>query len=107
MEKRIYNKLVRDHIPEIIRKDGGSPETRILDDHEYKKLLRLKLLEEAGEVNAARTKEGLEKEIADVLEVIDAIMKNEELEGAAVSKIKTERHRERGGFSKKIYLISG
>lgn len=107
MERKIYNKLVRDHTPEIIQKDGGSPKTRILDDHEYKKLLRLKLLEEAGEVNAAKTAQELEKELSDVLEVIDAIIKNEALDSRAIAKLKIKRREERGGFDKRIYLISG
>lgn len=88
-------------------KDGGSPVTKILDDSEYRKLLRLKLLEEAGEVNAARTKEDLEKELSDVLEVVDAIVKFEELEHQSIIRLKLTRRNVRGGFDKKIYLISG
>ena len=34
MEK-IYDKLVRDNIPDIIRSDGAEPITRILNDKEY------------------------------------------------------------------------
>ncbi|MDP3985475.1 MAG: nucleoside triphosphate pyrophosphohydrolase [bacterium] len=45
----VYNKLVRDKIPDIIRSHGRHPEMRILSDDEYRKFLRLKLVEEAGE----------------------------------------------------------
>jgi len=107
MERKICNKLVRDRIPEIIKKEGGSPITKILDDNEYKKLLRLKLLEEAGEVNAAKTARDLEKELSDVLEVVDAIIKNEALDYKAIAKFKIKRRKERGSFDKRIYLISG
>lgn len=31
----IYNKLVRDRIPDIIRNHGETPHTRILSDAEY------------------------------------------------------------------------
>lgn len=49
MEK-VYNKLVRDNIPEIIMNDGEYPVIRVLNDEEYKKELERKLLEEYKEV---------------------------------------------------------
>ena len=45
MEK-VYNKLVRDNIPEVIMNDGEYPVIRVLSDEEYKKELERKLLEE-------------------------------------------------------------
>lgn len=107
MERKIYNKLVRDKIPEIIRADGGEPEMRTLDDAEYKKYLRLKLVEEAGETNAAQMREELVKELADVLEVIEALMRNEGIRPDEVTFLKKKRREERGGFDKRIYLVAG
>ena len=49
MEK-IYNKLVRDNIPDIIRDDNETPVTRILTDGEYEIELYRKLVEECKEV---------------------------------------------------------
>lgn len=37
--ERVYNKLVRDRIPEIITANDETPVTRILDDADYKKSL--------------------------------------------------------------------
>ena len=49
MEK-VYNKLVRDNIPEIIKgNNDGEAVTRILNDDEYKKALEDKLYEEYQE----------------------------------------------------------
>ena len=56
MEK-IYNKLVRDKIPEIIVGNGGEPFTRILDEDEYKVELETKLMEEYNEVLLATGEE--------------------------------------------------
>ena len=45
----MYNKLVRDNIPDIIKKNGATPIVRILDDEEYFKELNRKLKEELNE----------------------------------------------------------
>ena len=51
MEK-IYNKLVRDKIPEIIENDGETPIVRVLNDNEYKKELEKKLKEEDEDIQS-------------------------------------------------------
>lgn len=56
--ERIYNKLVRDNIPEIIKSKNEIPVTRVLNDEKYKKELEKKLFEEYNEVIEA---EGSEK----------------------------------------------
>ena len=44
--EQIYNKLVRDNIPDIIEKNGEIPIIRILSNEEYKLELEKKLCEE-------------------------------------------------------------
>ena len=66
---KIYNKLVRDNIPEIIINDGCKPITRILTDEEYKRELEAKLLEEYQEVLKAKTANERIEELADMLEI--------------------------------------
>lgn len=101
----IYNKLVRDKNPEIVRADHLTPTTRVLDDQEFVVELCRKLLEEAKEVEAAQgdTKE-LVKEIGDVYEVIDALIAQLGLDRQEIRKLQDERRTKRGGFSKKIFL---
>ena len=47
---KVYNKLVRDKIPEIIEADGKSCKTKILSDEEYLKMIDAKLDEELAEI---------------------------------------------------------
>ena len=63
--KKVFNKLVRDNIPEIILKKGGESEIRILEDAEYSDLLNKKLMEECNEVIEADDTESKKEELAD------------------------------------------
>jgi predicted house-cleaning noncanonical NTP pyrophosphatase (MazG superfamily) len=66
--ERIYNKLVRDNIPNIIKSKGETPVTRILSEDEYKNELEKKLYEEYKEVIEASGSDRIE-ELADMLEI--------------------------------------
>ena len=103
MEK-VYNKLVRDNIPEIIIKDNRNPITRILSDADYKKELEKKLLEEYNEVLGTTTSEDRIEELADMLEIIQAlaILENKTLDD--VNSVAKQKRLKRGGFEKKIFL---
>ena len=101
--ERIYNKLVRDKIPEIIEKNGEKAIISYLDDAEYKKELEKKLLEEYKEVIASSGKERIE-ELADMLEVIKYLSKLENSSLNEIIKISEEKNIKRGSFEKKIFL---
>lgn len=97
----VYNKLVRDKIPDIIHHNGGKAEIRILSDEEYRAFLEAKLDEETQEYHQEKNLE----ELADILEVVyalaDTVATREEL-----LRIYQKKHDARGGFEKKILLIS-
>ena len=103
MEK-IFNKLVRDKIPEIILKNGGKPEVKILDDLAYLENLNKKLLEECNEVVNAKNNEEELEELADVLEVIHSLIKALDISFDKVEKIRLEKKEKRGGFDSKLFL---
>lgn len=100
---RIYNKLVRDKIPDIVKEKGEIPITRYLDDIEYKTQLELKLCEEYKEVIAASGDDRLE-ELADMLEVIRALARLENKSLDDVIRIAGEKNQKRGAFEERIFL---
>ena len=102
MEK-VFNKLVRDKIPEILKNNNEEPITRILNDEEYKIELEKKLLEEYNEVLNATGGDYLE-ELADMLEVIDALATTQNKTLENIIKIKELKAEKRGGFKNKIFL---
>ncbi|WP_066069824.1 nucleoside triphosphate pyrophosphohydrolase [Neobacillus soli] len=101
----IYNKLVRDRIPEIIESGGKTCSTAILNNEEYIKELKNKSFEELEEyVNADNDKDAIE-ELADLLEIIHALA---ECHGASIEKVEEVRQKKaakRGAFKVKIFLI--
>lgn len=95
-----YNKLVRDKIPEYIRKKGGTPITHVASDKEYWEKLKEKLLEEIEEFKKGENIE----ELADILEVFDAIVDYKGFDMSEVARIKKEKAEERGKFKDRIIL---
>jgi len=93
-----YNKLVRDKIPQILDAKLVSYEQRIASPKEYKAELIRKLGEEVGEFTQACDPE----ELADVLEVIEALKKLPEFKDA--EELKRKKFEDRGGFDKRIIL---
>lgn len=97
---KVYNKLVRDKIPEIILKDNELPSTRILNDEEYIKELNKKLQEEVNEYLEAENIE----EMVDILEVIRAILEHKGVTYEEIEEKRIKKATKRGAFKEKIYL---
>ena len=99
---KVYNKLVRDRIPEIIEASGKHCKTAILSEEEYLKLLDAKLDEELAEYHKDQNIE----ELVDLLEVIRAatIARGYTLE--QLEAVRAKKAEKRGEFSKRILLKS-
>lgn len=67
------DKLVRDKFPEILRANDVQLSYRILEPQEHQQRLKNKILEESKEVVDAGTKAELTEELADLLEVMEAL----------------------------------
>ena len=101
---QIFNKLVKDNIPNIIENNGEKAITRILSDKEYRVELYKKLLEESQEVINSQDTEDILEELADVLEVLKSIAELENRNLDDIIEIANQKRLKRGGFSKKIFL---
>lgn len=97
-------KLVRDKIPEIIVSKWEKCEYHIASEEEYFKSLLDKVLEEAWEVMSSKNDVELKEEIADLYEVIDAILKNKNFSRDEILEIQKEKREKKWGFEKKIIL---
>ncbi|OKH36816.1 nucleotide pyrophosphohydrolase [[Phormidium ambiguum] IAM M-71] len=102
--KQEYHKLVRDKIPEIIQNSGLNCETLTLSESEYREALRQKVVEEAQEI-AEADEENLITELADIYEVIHAIIETHGINRELIIQEQIRRRNERGGFQKRIKLL--
>ena len=100
---KVYKKLVRDKIPEIIAGDNGkSCVTRIMEDDEYLETLNKKMQEELKEY----LESGEVEELADLEEVLRAILDVKKVSYEKFEKIRNAKVDKRGAFKKKIFLES-
>lgn len=97
---RVYKKLVRDKIPEIIIAKGDMPITRVLSDEEFSEYLSRKLNEEVQEFLS----EGTVEELVDIYEVLLAILEHMGVTPESFKILRNQKLLERGGFSKRIFL---
>ncbi|WP_018249045.1 nucleoside triphosphate pyrophosphohydrolase [Orenia marismortui] len=96
-----YDKLIRDRIPGIIKESGKEYEVEVMDEVEYKSYLKKKLLEEVNEYIESEEVE----ELADILEVMYAIIDLKEVTLEEVDKIRSEKVEKRGGFKERLKLL--
>lgn len=100
MAEKVYNKLVRDKIPQVIEQANSVPFTHVATEEEVKPLLLHKLIEELEEFKATPN----EEELADILEVIDGIAHAFNLDMDKVLTVKADKLEKRGGFKERIIL---
>lgn len=98
---KVYNKLVRDRIPEIIKSEGRNVKVKILNDEEYRSELNKKLQEEVKEYIEDNNVE----ELADIVEVIYGILNSMDVSIEEFEKGRKDKAEKRGAFKGKIFLM--
>ena len=95
------HKLVRDRIPGIIEASGGTCICKVLSEEAYISMLDKKLNEELAEYQESKSLE----ELADLLEVMGAVVKARGYTWDQLTAVRKKRLEERGGFEKRILLV--
>lgn len=102
MSKKVYNKLVRDKIPEIIIADGHRPIIRTLSEKEYLESLIEKLKEEVAEFEEKPSAE----ELADIKEVMIALRIAMGIHAGELEDTRRKKANKNGRFKKRLFLES-
>ena len=100
MKERVYNKLVRDNIPDIIRQQGETPVIRTLEDGEFLRCLEGKLWEEVEEFLAEKNL----NELGDILEVLEAVAHLQGWTDGEIRRAKEEKAQRNGAFRERVFL---
>ena len=95
-----YNKLVRDLIPEVIKKSGKECDIEIANMEQRRELLEAKLMEEVNEYLEDKNLE----ELADIMEVLFGLADNIGYSEEDLLNKRKEKLKERGGFKEGIVL---
>ncbi len=97
-----YDKLIRDKIPEIIEQSGKKCIVEVMDNDTYIEYLDQKLNEELAEYQLDKSIE----ELADLLEVMYAVVAARGYSVEELERIRLEKAEKRGAFEKKLLLKS-
>ena len=98
---RIYEKLVRDKIPEMIIDNGEEGEYYAYPIDDFENELILKITEDSGEYLYSKNKE----ELADMLEVLMELARIRDIPFAEVEEIRKKKLEIKGGFTKRLFLV--
>lgn len=101
-DARIHNKLIRDKVPELLKAKGAVAKVHEASSEEFEAALLEKLREEVLEFKNNKSQE----QLADLLDVVDEIIKIEGWSMADVADARQSRLHEKGGFSKRLILES-
>lgn len=98
---KVYNKVIRDKIPEIIRESGRQSKIKVLPDDEFLPELENKLSEEIAEYLASRS-------IEELVDIIEVVFRISQLRGKSlhdIEQIRSKKREKRGGFEQNLFLI--
>lgn len=99
-----YDKLVRDKIPEKIKKSGGKVSQKMLGINNYIFELKKKFIEESEELMSTKNTNDALSEMADIQELIDNLLGALNYKSQDLKKIQKEKIKKNGSFKDRIYI---
>ena len=100
MGKTVYNKLVRDKIPNIISAQGKTASVSVLSPSDFEEQLKRKLLEEVHEF----LESGETMELVDIYQVILAILEERGISFSAFARLQQQKADLNGEFKRRLFL---
>jgi len=98
---KVYNKAIRDRIPDIIESSGASYIVDVLNDEKFIDKLVLKLDEEIKEFKESKSVE----ELCDLIEIAYRIAELNGVSNEELEEMINKKNIERGKFEKNLFLI--
>jgi len=105
-ETKVFTKLVRDKVPEIIKSNGGDFEMETVSGPEFIEALSRKLIEECNELFDVQERDQKIEDLADIIEVVYAFANELSVTPEEIERIRLEKREKRGGFDQKILIKS-
>lgn len=103
--KQVFQKLVRDDIPERIRAGGEKTVVAQIAKSESRSALIIKLFEEALELKNATSPNDVVAELADLLEVVKSMAEATGVDWAEVNETADKKKAKRGSFNRGVVLM--
>ncbi len=105
-EETQFPKLIRDRIPEIIKNKGQHANIqKITSDDEFLGYLLKKMIEESYELQHSVNIGNMQEELADIFEIIYAILKLKGWTIEDIIKVQKEKRNKNGGFDGRQLLL--
>lgn len=105
MHMPVFNKLVRDNIPQIIEASGKSFTMRMLAPKEQLGEIKNKMQEEVLEFQQAANEQEAIEELADILELVHASLNVYGVSYEELEAVRQRKKEKRGGFAEGVYLM--
>jgi len=106
IKTRVYGKLVRDHLPQVLKDEKRDGVFITLDDASYREQLDKKLMEELLEYYREKDDSKKVIELCDLVTVIDAILDVMLISPTEFMEICARKLHARGGLANGTFLVS-